>query len=376
MERDRLREEVDAWVDDGIISREQAEAILERYEDDSTRSRSRIVLAISLIGALLVGVGIALYLAANWADLPRWIRTIVLLLTPAAAFGAGTWCRDRGRAPRVGHALSFLGAAFVGISAFLLADLYAPDLDPEWPLLAWATVALPTGHALRSRPVMLLGLGVVAGVLLALHEPTDPALVIAFYGVTLYGIALLRRERDDASKGVERAYVLAAVAGTFVGALVLLFLVGTVPTDPDFEVTGVLLATASGAVLAVAVGVRSIRRGAIDRAVGAWPAVCVAALFAGAASVRLFPPFAAFLVNHAFVLIVLLSTVVAGYRDRSTGMVNAATVAFVIQLLLFVEATVLEALSGSIALVVAGLSLLAVGLALERGRRTLLDHMA
>ena len=104
------RSEVAQWQADGLISEEQAGAILDRYglstEDglpgelaatdsigsaDSTGDLveqgsivSRAVSIIGVMGALLVGLGIIIYVAANWDVIPVWARVAMLVGLTAA----------------------------------------------------------------------------------------------------------------------------------------------------------------------------------------------------------------------------------------------------------------------------------------------------
>ncbi|MEF8779675.1 MAG: DUF2157 domain-containing protein, partial [Haloferacaceae archaeon] len=169
MDPDDLRGEVVDWVEDGILTREQARAILARYDvdpperlrdsDDAAEGseRSRIVTAIALMGGLLVTAGIGLYVATAWDDIPRLVRAIVLLGVPAGGFLASARLLSRER-PRVGHGVWFASAAFVGVTTFLLVDMYAPGAEPTWPLLGWTAVAVVAGHGYPSRPTTALGL--------------------------------------------------------------------------------------------------------------------------------------------------------------------------------------------------------------------------
>lgn len=378
MNRDRLRPEVEDWVREELITPEQAAAILARYEgrDDVGRSRSRVVIALSLMGVVLVGLGLVVYLGNYWAEMTRWSRTAVVLAIPATAFAGGWWLRTERQYPQVGHGLIFLGAAFSGVSLVALIDIYGIDIGPEWFLLGWAVVALPTGHAIRSRPTSQLGLGVVAGVLLALDAPGDPTLLVGLYGVTLYGIGLYRRTRGDAS--LAWTYQSAGVAG---GLLALLILVVRVSHfgRPGIEPSTVLAATALGGALAAGFGAWLVARTVVDRTSGSWPGVTAAALaIVGFVATTVPVPygFGAFLAVHATMVATLTATVAAGYREETPAVVNVAVLVFLAQLVVFLTAIANEILSGAFALVVTGLTLLATGLALERGRRKLLRNMA
>lgn len=376
MDRDALRERLDRWVDAGLIDESTASAIMAHESEtaegstflDSLAVENRLVAAVSLMGAVLVAAGIGLYLATQWGDLPDGVKTAVLVVAPTAPATAG-WYLRRAGVPRVGIACWFLGVALVGPSLYLLAGLHAPDLGLEWVLGAWAAVAVPAGHRVASRPTTALGLLVgLAAVGVAVNDPAFPY-VLAFVGAAVVAAGHLLERVDVAPTDV---YGLVGPVPA-VGLLVLLGLregayEGIVPSVTP--ALAVAVAAAAAGVLAVAV----TRRG--DRPVApAAPAVPAAAGVGAVAIVLLTPPvpaFASFLAVHLLLLATLLAEVGLAVVARDRALVNVVAVAFLLQVLTFLVATVGDALSGALALVVAGVVLLAAAVALERGRRRVL----
>ena len=64
--------------DGGLITEDQSAAIIDHFKLDQQANKLMIILG--AVGALLVGSGIILLLAANWADIPRGVK-----LAPAIA---------------------------------------------------------------------------------------------------------------------------------------------------------------------------------------------------------------------------------------------------------------------------------------------------
>ncbi|MFT4883593.1 MAG: putative membrane protein [Natronomonas sp.] len=365
MDPDALQDEVDEWVREGIITDEQAEEILARYEG-ADRRWPRIVLALSLVGAVLVFAGIALFLATNWRDLSRPARAVVLVAAPTLAYVGGVAGYDR-NAPRIGHAMCILGAVLVGPSVFLFDSLYALDLAMEWLLFAWLAVMLPTGHALGSRVGTAFGLVLAAVLVAVLEESAAVTVAIGGLGIALFALGHFR---DDA---VAWTYRIGGTTMALAGLLGMTLLEGQFQWfDPD--PTAVLAATSLGAVAGAAwLFVTEKRMGA------EWSTVAVLAL-AGAFILGLFAPdivpeLLAFAGVHLTALVGLLATGYFGYRTESRRFIDLAAGGGMLQTLSFVQATVIDALSGSIALIVAGLILLGAGIALERGRRALLSNL-
>ena len=71
----RLPDEVLLWQRSGTINAAQARAILGRYSlpisGVADRTQGRLVAGLSILGAVLVGLGIILFFAANWDGIDR-----------------------------------------------------------------------------------------------------------------------------------------------------------------------------------------------------------------------------------------------------------------------------------------------------------------
>src|SRR5262245_63098239 len=116
----RLRRELPTWVSEGLIGEGQAEALVTRYP---IRGRTDLGLRIAAgFGAILVGAGATLIVAANWGSggasiLSSPLRIAGVTALMAGALLAGYWLRFRRRFHRVGQALILVG------SGLLLAHL-------------------------------------------------------------------------------------------------------------------------------------------------------------------------------------------------------------------------------------------------------------
>ena len=165
------------WRADGLISEEQAAAILERYglsaegglpgesaATDSISSNdsagdlaergslvSRAVSIIGVMGALLVGLGIIIYVAANWDVIPVWARVTMLVGLTAAINAAGWLLLARLDYPRIGVAMLVAGGLAYGAAIHLIAQIYHVPVNHPNLTTAWFLGALPIGYIARSR---------------------------------------------------------------------------------------------------------------------------------------------------------------------------------------------------------------------------------
>lgn len=388
MDLDALREATERWVDADVIDAETAAAIQEfergrgNGEEPGDREdwlgeigvENRLAVALSVMGVVLVGAGLLVYLRANWESLSVAARTAVLFAAPPAAGTAGVALRRRGL-PRVGGACLFLGAALLGPSLFLLGDLHVPELDTAWLLLGWAAVALPVGHASDSRLTTALGLVVALAAAGDATQPPDGApFVVAFLGAVTVAAGLALGRQSGRLAGVYRIVGLVPVAGFL---LVLGFREGdyrtlTLGADPALVASA---AVAGLAVLAAAAGWHRGRVGGSDATAVIAPGLAAGLGLVAVAVTPPLPGLASFLFVHATLLGLLVAVVAVAVAARSRALVNLVALAFFLQVTTFLVVTVGETLPGALALVVAGGLLLAVGLALERGRRELLARM-
>lgn len=174
-----LRREIARWVADGLISTEQAGRIMARYmgshapqpataakpRDDSQASGSqtslpsKLIITLSILGAVLVGVGVILFMASNWAAIPRWGRLAILLSFMAACYGAGYYMRyESGGYPRVGASVILLGSIVFGANIYLIAQMF--HISTHYPngMLMWGLGVLPVAYSLNLRPPLFMSL--------------------------------------------------------------------------------------------------------------------------------------------------------------------------------------------------------------------------
>ena len=141
-----LAREIRFWVQDGIISRDQARAICARYgmplEDKGKKSRGHGILLALAHGFL--GLAAITVVAANWEDLPRWLRMGGMILLTLAIQGGG-WLRFRRGDIKGAQGLWLLGSLVFGASIMLIAQVY--HIGEHYPdgIFYWALGTLPLG---------------------------------------------------------------------------------------------------------------------------------------------------------------------------------------------------------------------------------------
>ena len=145
-----LREEMIEWVDDKLIEKSQADAILARYPVVETTDLVRLV--ISAIGGVLIGLSVILFFAYNWQDMHRLLKLSVIILTLGLCHFGSIWFYDKHR--NTSEGLSVLSTVIFGGAIWLISQAY--HIDGHYPnfFLLWGSGALAMAWA---RPSELQG---------------------------------------------------------------------------------------------------------------------------------------------------------------------------------------------------------------------------
>ncbi len=155
-----LEDEAWAWKTEGIIDENQAGAILARYEEmraaEEADRGSKLVTVLAVMGSLLVGIGVITFFAANWQEMPKWLKVSVVFGGIIAAYGIGYYLAfEKQNYPRVGRAVIFLGSILYGAGIWLIAQIF--HINAHYPngVLFWAAGILPVALVCRSLSVLI-----------------------------------------------------------------------------------------------------------------------------------------------------------------------------------------------------------------------------
>jgi uncharacterized membrane protein len=150
----RLRIETQRWVRDGLVSAEQAEAILARYRHTAPWFARPITIFSVIGGALLAGAA-ALVIAHHWHEIPRWARLGGVVTLILAAHGGGLTLRTRGYGS-LGEGLLVMGGGLLLVGVALVGQLYNLTGPPSDALLLWWVLLLPAAYALPAISLAVL----------------------------------------------------------------------------------------------------------------------------------------------------------------------------------------------------------------------------
>ena len=393
----RLREEVEAWQRDGTITAKQAQAVLARYPEyppghGVSRRRQGLVTGLSILGGILIGLGVITFFAANWDEISHEVKLASLIAGMLLSYGAGyaLWQRSGPTAYAVSFVL--LGCIIYGAGVHLIGQTYHVSVDHPNLSLFWFLGVAPIAYVIRSRPVMFLAI-VLFLVAVAFRQQDwlenidgweAPLAWTALYialGAFLYAVGKAKREFE----GWESLGGLFQALGLVTASAALYLLTFRDLFDSAGGISGVSLGywvLAFGA-SAVAIGVpaglawRRRRRGVHETAdfaeAGMILVVLAAAHVAVLVSVDWFP-FYPIMFNVLFALSAL-GLMASGYLQDHKGRVNLSIGLIALYVITRYFEYSIDLLDSSLVFFGAGVILLAGGYLLDRGRRRMLAAM-
>lgn len=161
-----LRDEIAQWQAEGLIEQELATQLSERYAV-TDRGWGRMVF--SVIGAILLGLGVILFFAYNWEELPKFAKLGVVFAALLGSHVAALWSGRRAdRQQSLVEGFHVLGTMIFGAAIWLIAQIY--HIDEHYPnaFLLWSLGALSLAWVMPS-----LAQGFVAVLLVSLWSAFD-----------------------------------------------------------------------------------------------------------------------------------------------------------------------------------------------------------
>lgn len=237
----RLQEEIEIWLKEGLISHEQKTKILSRYrlisEVEKKAAPGKLITTITILGSILIGVGVILFVAANWSEIPKWGKLFIIFSSMFMSYGAGFYLRyEQANYPKVGASLIFLGSLLFGAGIFLIAQIYHIKAHyPNGPLM-WGLGVLPLAYLLRLKTILSLaiidlliwlGLESVSRISLSSSFPGSmgPMPFITLYlmtGISLWATGLMHKGVESL-KTISAPYIALGLVLTFLAGYILTF---------------------------------------------------------------------------------------------------------------------------------------------------------
>lgn len=163
----QLRRDLDMWISQGLVPAENRDRILASVTPPSTANRLETIL--SIFGAILIGAGALSFVGANWAEMSKLARLVVLFGGMWLAYGAAI-AFARGGRPLISEAFVLLGVLLFGANIWFVAQTY--NINSHYPdgTMLWALGALLAAVTVPSRASLAAALAI--GTLWTFQEST------------------------------------------------------------------------------------------------------------------------------------------------------------------------------------------------------------
>ncbi len=115
--------------------------------------------AVLTLGAVLVGLGLILFIAANWQKIPSAVKIAGSLALSVVALHAGYHYRFRSSHPKLGAALLLIALFGIGGVVILIGQIYHVTADSYLLPLVWGALCVPVGLFLRFRVALYIASG-------------------------------------------------------------------------------------------------------------------------------------------------------------------------------------------------------------------------
>ena len=152
-----LQKDIQELVQSNVIDQETGDRIQAHYDAKQKDSGSRLIIAFSALGAILVGLGIILIIAHNWEDFPKSVKTFFAFLPLVIGQLVCLYSlikKDKSIAWREGSAVFLFFAVATSIS--VVAQVYNIPGGTGTFLFTWMLLTFPIAYLLRSSMVSLL----------------------------------------------------------------------------------------------------------------------------------------------------------------------------------------------------------------------------
>lgn len=383
----RLTDELEQWVQSGLIDTTTAARIKSRYSVEPDNRRARAGGLIALLGALLIGAGAIAFIASSWTVHSHIFKLAIMIVLLVSTGAVGYRLRfGMSKLRQTGAALLFLTTVLYGACVFITAASFQIPVDTPVLLFVWAAGTLPIAVICTSQAQWLVGLLVlvtgIAWIAALWMQETVPWVLIVLF---CFGILLHAGGKVFETNAVARPFQnITQITGLLIVQLVLIPLgfrgllegidthgVRGVHSDGLFVPT-ILAMFTTGLICfgAFLVSMRSVK----DRIQLGIYIVGLCVVPSPIVMEFVSPTLWSVMIN-ALILTIVLALIINGIYERNTVSINVAIISFVLQVACRYGELLWGKVPPEMFFTLLGLLLLLGGMFIERGRRRLLLGM-
>jgi uncharacterized membrane protein len=175
--RKRLEADLIRWVGEGLVSAESAAAIRRSLAHEGGFKLPGLL---GLFGGLLIAASVSAFVAANWEEIPRLAKLVMVLIGLAGALGIAAKLESRGSAGGA-DAAATCGTLIFAAGVALVGQMY--HLPTDWPggALLIALGALAVALLLRSNGALITAIVAIAAWSGGRWEESEGQVHLAFW---------------------------------------------------------------------------------------------------------------------------------------------------------------------------------------------------
>ena len=151
-----IRRQIDDWQKRGLIDEDLSRS-LNRDLDANTSSWSFSSIA-TMLGVICLCFGAMTFVAANWDDMSRLLRLVILLSATGISYFVASLFDDR-RHPYFAQSFVLLGCGCFGATVMLVGQMYHLPGHASGAILLWSIGTLVAAGLTRSVPALALAIG-------------------------------------------------------------------------------------------------------------------------------------------------------------------------------------------------------------------------
>lgn len=156
---------LDHWEEKGLLTAKKAAELRSNLHTDKDIPNKALAI-FSGIGAILVGLGVILFVSSNWDAMSPTLKVILLVAGILSTGFGGYYLQYEKDYEKTGTGLLFVNVLIFGASIFLVAQIYHLQLTFWWGALLWLLGTAYMAYVLSSRmhiwlsvPLLILFLG-------------------------------------------------------------------------------------------------------------------------------------------------------------------------------------------------------------------------
>lgn len=181
---------IETWKDKGLITEDQAVLMIEDLRNYRKEQGSqRLIVGLSTLGAIVLGLGVILFVASNWQYFGAEAKVLMLSTFAFVSLLVGYYLQFGSKSfPKVGSAIILLASFIYCATIFLVAQIYHVNAYNHQLILLCLMGILPLAYILKSK---VFGLFLMIGFYIWLGFFAFRSLNIDRHGDAFVGLPVL-----------------------------------------------------------------------------------------------------------------------------------------------------------------------------------------